>query len=352
MAADPVAAATQLAGQTYAGAQERTAATQKALLDSLASNGTYQNSLNTAATAAAAPAPAGPSMGGGVPNVNAPMSGQMADIAGQGATQVNTMGHAALAAATALAAHQAMQEQQANTDYFSKAAAAMPLEQSRAASAGAQILGDLQAKREAAAAAKAQAAVQLQIAHEQLLAEQARTAAAGKTGGLTADQAFTVQNAMQKNATDQAIPPKYAVLLNGKITAQLNPTGQAISDVIHGGMDLNAALSKNRLPPSAAAEVAQQANAYYATLNQQGYYHQFGGAPPTIALPDAPGGLQDTLMALAGGATHVGSGIPSEAQRPASAPATGSRTVAAPNSWDKGLKPVFDSMGHIVSYTH
>lgn len=291
MAADPVAAAQQLAGQTYAGAQERTAATQKALLDSMAANGTYQNSLNTAATAAAAPTPAGPSMAGGVPNANAPMSGQMADIAGQGATQVNTMGHAALAAATALAAHQAMQEQQANTDYFAKAAAAMPLEQSRAASAGAQILGDLQAKREAAAAAKAQAAMQLQIAHEQLLAEQARTAAASRNGGLTADQVFTVQNTMQKAATDQAIPPKYAVLLNGKITAQLNPTGQAISDIIHGGMDLQSALSKNGVPASQANEVQQQANAYYAALNQQGYYKQFGGTMPVIAPPPTTGSM-------------------------------------------------------------
>lgn len=290
MAADPVAAATALAGQTYAGAQERTASTQKALLDSLAANGTYQNSLNTAATAAAAPAAPAPAMASAGGGPNASMSGQMDSIAGQGATQVNTMGHAALAAATALAAHQAMQTQQANTDYFAKAAAAMPLEQSRAASAGAQILGDLQAKREAAAAAKEQAAMQLQISQVELQKAKVAAATASAKGGFASpNEALAFKDSAEKSAGVTAFGSLLGTAqdANGKTISVKTPAYEAASYLAtHPGSTMQDVLQHvPGVQNTDEQAIADAVNQYNSNLAQVNYFGLMGYQPPAPITP-------------------------------------------------------------------
>src|SRR5690606_19332208 len=120
-------------------AQQRNAAGKKALLDQLASQGTYQNQIDAATVQAAAPAqPAQPTV--------RPQALQQ--LSTQGADQVSQFGQATLAAAAALAAQQRAQQQQAASTYFDQVAAAVPIEQSRAQSEAAQIMQQLIQERE------------------------------------------------------------------------------------------------------------------------------------------------------------------------------------------------------------
>ncbi len=188
---DPNAAAEALAGQTYASAPARTTESKKALLDQLATGGTYQNTIDQSLVAGAAPA--------------APVSPYNNDslnqIANQGATQASQFGQQALQAATQLAGASRTAQSEAAGNYFDMAAAAIPVEQSRSQSEAAQIFQQLINEREERAAAAA-ARAHAQKMRELDLADRAKAESGKNAAGLTPIQAYNQSESMKQTALD------------------------------------------------------------------------------------------------------------------------------------------------------
>ncbi len=297
MAADPIAAAEQLAGSTYASAQDRTAAGKKALLDNLGAQGTYTNALVAKDQAAAAPTPAAVHPGDNAyPALTA--------LSYAGAQQQQVANQAALAAAAHLAATQAAGQQQAAGTYFDQVGAAIPIEQSRAASDAAQTMAQLLSDRE-------QRANALQLQHLQLQETQARinaTKATAANGGLNPAQVEAASSDYRQKAVDDALPAKYDIVDEHGNILGLDHRGQAISDIINSGLTPEQAAAKNGITtPAYVQEIAQQAQRYYDSLDAQGYYRINGGTKPQIAVAapqgwdlSNPNGMLAGLNASAG----------------------------------------------------
>lgn len=296
MAADPIAAAEQLAGSTYSSAQERSAAGKKALLDNLGAQGTYTNALVQKDAAQAAPQPAVTQ-----PGDNA--YPQLAALSVAGYQQQAMANQAAVAAAAHLAAtQQASQAQQAGT-YFDQVGAAIPIEQSRAASDAAQVLADLQAKREAQVAARQMAELNLQTQREQLAgAKEARAAAAAKQGNVNAldpAERYALQSQMEMDALSAASGTAQDKdgFYSGKFAlpdGTLSLRGKAL-EWLTENPGHSAADAAQVFGIKQAQNIQQVADAYqtYQThLQNSQYYTYFGGAPT----PQAPAPVLDRIQ--------------------------------------------------------
>lgn len=287
---DPISAAAALAGQTYATAPDRTAAGKKALLDQLATAGTYQNQIDTANVAAAAPQPVAPGPGDAA-------NPQLHQLSQQGAQQVSQMGQAALSAATALAAQSRQAQSQAAGTYFDQVGAAIPIEQSRAQSEAAQIMQQLINEREERAAAAEARRVQAQIQQLQLDEASVRAAAAasgggsggaGAGGGGGGSEPFGGYSVNERETLKQAA-------LNGSmaesqkwktVNGQSVSTGRAEAVALlasNPNMSLEEAMAGRVTSPEGKRQVVEAINRYHQALAAEGFYGN--SPPPQYALP-------------------------------------------------------------------
>jgi hypothetical protein len=232
----------------------------------------------------------------------------MIALAQHGANQIQAQNQAALTAAATLAAQQRATQQQAAGTYFDQVQQAIPIEQSRAASAAANTLATLQAQRDAEASAKAQAAIQLQISQNDLA--KSKLASASPLSTLSPTE---LQSAAKNAQASAAATLSSLTAVDGQGNVTKTPAYNAAKEMAQSGESLDAVASKYGLNPQQQQQVADAINNYNASLQQGGYFAYTGlPVPATVQIPthatNAPNAAG--LYGLLGDAQSVRNTVP------------------------------------------
>lgn len=249
--ADPVASGNAAANATYSGAQARTETAKKALLAELANTAAAGGAVNSAIQSDA--------------TALQPRVSKYADpSSGQALSGVQT----ALGQESNAYQQLAALSQQSAGNYFTGVQQALPLEQSRAASAAAQIYADIQAKKEQQAQEREMAQLALQKQREEIAYEREQRA----SGGTLTDPKDRLS--FQAAAEDRAYEPVISGYVNADGT--MSRRGKAIEAIVNGADPKTAFAQAGLRTKAYQQEVLDAVSRYHSALNQLGYYKALG----------------------------------------------------------------------------